>query len=55
MIRFLSNTPEYISIFSALELLIGVSDCFLSHQKIRVTLERLTVDVTDGLSDISLV
>ena len=40
-----------IALVSALEMLLEVSDYFLEHHSMRVTLKRLNVDVTEILED----
>ena len=39
LVQFGYNTPVHIAIFSALELILEVSYCFLAQQSMRVTLK----------------
>ena len=52
--HFWSNTPLYIALVSAFELIIDVSDYLLAHQLIMVPLKRWTVEIIESLSEMSL-
>ena len=54
LVQFLSTTPVYIDLVSALEMIHKVSICLLENQSAMVPLKRREVDVTESLSVISL-
>ena len=54
LVQFLSTTPVYIYLVTALELIHKVSIYLLENQSTMVPLKRREVDVTESLSVISL-